>query len=213
MVEFNYSLKRTARRSISVKIIDGNQVVVTAPKRTSISEIENFLNSKSAWIKRHIAKNLKDREFLGGVTSYKTLLICGSEVAFEIGECDSFSEDLVRVKNVKRLKKLLCDNLGSAFLKEFKEISQLSRLNPRSVSFKNYKSRWGCCDRNANIIFNYKLLMLPVGLWRYVILHELCHTVYMNHSPAFYALLSSFMPEYKQKQRDLKRYSAVARLY
>ena len=76
----------------------------------------------------------------------------------------------------------------------FPELSRLSSLH--GFSFKKpgirlQKSRWGSCSTSGTITLNAKLLFLPPHLVRSVLLHELCHTVHMNHSPAFRKLLES----------------------
>lgn len=86
-------------------------------------------------------------------------------------------------------------------------------LYPASVSVKSYKGRWGCCDSKNNIIFNYKLFMLPRCIQDYVIIHELCHTLCHNHSPAFWKLVSEFLPDYKAVRAELRNFDFLTALY
>ncbi len=213
MINYDYTLKRSARRSVSVCVRDDNTITVNAPLRMPIKDIEKFLLSKSGWIELHLRRNESNSEFLSEIISYKKVMVAGKEVPLILGENNAFSEDEVRAKSVKHIKKLFIDNLGGRFLDLFDTICAENNFQCANVEFKDYKSKWGCCDRGGNIIFNYKLLMLPQSLWRYIAVHELCHTVYMNHSKSFYLLVESVLPDYKTCMRQLKLYSRITRLY
>lgn len=213
MIKYDYSLKRSARRSVSVCVKDDNSLVVHAPLGLPITEIEKFLLSKSDWIEVHLRKNEAKNSALSDITSYKKILVAGVAGRLTIGERNAFLFDGVHVKSLKNLKKLYVDNLGSQFIQLFEEIRREHAFKCGNVGFKDYKAKWGCCDRAGNITFNYKLLMLPRELWKYVAAHELCHTVHMDHSNKFYGLLQGVLPEYKTYKKQLESYSLITRLY
>lgn len=213
MIKYNYVLKRSARRSVSVSIKDDNSLVVHAPLRMSLGDIEKFLLSKSVWIDRHLRQNESKKAVLSDIVSYENVLVAGVRARLSVGEGNAFTSDGVCVKSLKNLKKLYVDNLGGQFMQVFKEICLEHNFRYSSVGFKDYKAKWGCCDRAGNIVFNYKLLMLPRELWHYVAAHELCHTVHMNHSNKFYGLLETVLPNYKTYVKQLKNYSCITRLY
>lgn len=213
MIKYEYSLKRSARRSVSVSIKDDNSLVVHAPLRMPIGQIEKFLLSKSGWIDRHLRQNEAKKAVLSDIVSYEGILVAGTKVKLTVGGQNAFLPDGVYVKSFKNLKKLYVDNLGEQFMQIFEVIRREHGFKCGSVDFKDYKAKWGCCDRVGNIVFNYKLLMLPRALWRYVAAHELCHTVHMNHSSEFYGLLETVLPDYKTYAKQLKNYSCITRLY
>jgi len=86
--------------------------------------------------------------------------------------------------------------------------TQLARLaevhgfNYASVKIRKSRTRWGSCSSKKTINLSFYLLLLPAHLIEYVLLHELCHTVRMNHSPAFWALLNKCT---QNKARELRR--------
>ena len=75
------------------------------------------------------------------------------------------------------------------------------------VRIKNHRAAWGSCSSKKNLNFNWRLVALPPELADYVVLHELCHTVHMNHSGDFWALLASFMPQALALRARLRRYA------
>ncbi len=77
-------------------------------------------------------------------------------------------------------------------------------LWPARVTIRCQKSRWGSCSAKGNLNFNCLLAAAPDHVRRYVVLHELCHLKYMNHSRDFWALVASQMPDYAAAKAWLK---------
>ena len=71
------------------------------------------------------------------------------------------------------------------------------------VVIKSMKSRWGSCNNEKIISLNCYLMEMPWHIIDYVILHELCHTKYLNHSPNFWNLLGEYMPDYKERKKQM----------
>ena len=95
-------------------------------------------------------------------------------------------QSLVLGNLVPYIKKSEFERLAVSYLtQKSKEISQILGLQYNFLSFKNYKSRWGCCDAKKNVILNYKLYMLDEFTIKCVIVHELLHTLYLNHGKNF----------------------------
>lgn len=72
------------------------------------------------------------------------------------------------------------------------------------VFFRNQKTRWGSCSSKRNLNFNWRLVLAPLDILDYVVVHELCHLEQMNHSKAFWNLVAEQAPDYKKRRKWLK---------
>ena len=88
--------------------------------------------------------------------------------------------------------------------KNANELIKITGLIPNKIRIKDIKYAWGSCSINKNITINQKLISYNERAIRYVILHELCHLEYMNHSKEFWNLVQRYMPEYKQVKKEFK---------
>ena len=78
------------------------------------------------------------------------------------------------------------------------ELINITGLIPNKIRIRDIKYAWGSCSNNKNITINKNLISYSELAIRYVILHELCHLKYMNHSKDFWDLVQKYMPEYKK---------------
>jgi predicted metal-dependent hydrolase len=76
---------------------------------------------------------------------------------------------------------------------------------PASVEIKRQVRRWGSCSRNGMVRLNWKIIMAPLSIIDYVIVHELCHLMYPQHSFQFWQKVQSIIPDYKKRRDWLKR--------
>jgi predicted metal-dependent hydrolase len=77
------------------------------------------------------------------------------------------------------------------------------------VTLRGQKSRWGSCSARRHINLNYALLFLPPHCVRYLFVHELCHTVHLNHSPRYWALVARKEPDYRRLEKELRQGSRL----
>ena len=72
------------------------------------------------------------------------------------------------------------------------------------ITIRNQKSRWGSCSEKGNLNFNCLLMLTPPDVIDYVVVHELCHRIHMDHSAAFWAEVQKVLPDYKKAKKWLK---------
>jgi predicted metal-dependent hydrolase len=85
-------------------------------------------------------------------------------------------------------------------------------VEPGKVYIRHQKSRWGSCSPRGNLNFNVRLIALPPELREYVVVHELAHLRYMNHSKAFWELVGEFYPDYQAARKELKKWWTIIEL-
>ncbi len=176
-------------------------------------EIEEFLNEKRGWIEKKLYEKKAVIGKFSEVVNYNSALVYGEFFKLIISSENKIAEGTVTVKNLKSMKKEYINAFSTPFLTEVYGICSDYGFSPSAVGFKDYKSKWGCCDGENKIFFNYKLLMLPPALQRYVIVHELCHTRRHDHSPYFWAEVKKICPDYLNLRRAMKQYGFLTRLY
>jgi predicted metal-dependent hydrolase len=79
----------------------------------------------------------------------------------------------------------------------------------RTLTIRNQRTRWGSCSTNGALSFNWRLLLAPAPILDYVVWHEACHLVHMDHSRRFWALLERHVPDYRGPRRWLRANGAT----
>lgn len=85
-----------------------------------------------------------------------------------------------------------------------KRFGEALHVSPTRVTITAARTRFGSCSAKGGISFSYRLMAYPQSAIEYVVLHELAHLKELNHSPAFYRLIESLMPDYKARAALLK---------
>lgn len=212
-MKYKYDLVRSARKSISVSINSFNRIVVRCPWGLKIDEIEAFLNSKESWIEQCVTENSVILAENDGVIKLKQIYFNGLKYPLEISAENQFKDGVIYVKDIKHIKSLYRNNLGADFLNRLERYARLLKVTPASVLFKDYTAKWGCCDSKNNIIFNYRLLMLPVELQDYVAVHELFHIIRHDHSDSFWKQVQAVVPDYQFKRKRLNYFRFLNSMY
>jgi hypothetical protein len=205
---------RSKRKTLSLSINENADLVVRAPHRVSFDEIQKFISEKSAWIDNKqtlIKAQLEDNE---NQNSSGQCLYLGSLYPLKIDnnsiEPISFNGQMFTITNVNRERINL--PLKSWYKKRFIEValprlsyfSDKHELKVKQVRVKEQKTLWGSCSSKNNINLNYLLIMAPMKVIDYVIVHELVHTIHKNHSTKFWQKVETIMPNYKDARKWLK---------
>lgn len=219
---FNYKIFRKKRKTIGIKITNKGEVIVTSPFGISNKTIENIIKKKSSWILSKL--NIIKGEKLGEKTSLKNgykLLYLGIQLKLELiykktDNCNFIIDDgsfkVYFNSNIEldgdTIKKHVIDiykKQAKKVLMERTEVySKLINVNPLKVTIKSQKTLWGSCSSKRNINYNYKIIMAPIEVVDYIVVHELCHLVHMNHSRQYWNVVQSILPDYKIRRQWLK---------
>jgi predicted metal-dependent hydrolase len=90
------------------------------------------------------------------------------------------------------------------FLQKTSYYAKIMHISYGRISIREQKTRWGSCSSAGNLNFNWRLIFAPEAVLTYVVVHELAHRLEMNHSPAFYSIVESVLPDYKKSQKWLR---------
>lgn len=212
-MSFDYKIVRSKRKTVSVSVSPKNEITVRCPLKISDSAINDFIESKSDWLYRVIAENNVKNDFNGKILNFEEIYVCGNKVPLIFADFNRIEYDAVFVKDRASIKKTYIKFLSTGLINSAEQIAKEINLKCSGFSVRAYKSRWGCCDKSKNITLNYLLAMLPYYLQRYVIIHELCHTVYFNHSSNFWKLVAKLEPNYKLCRKNLQGFNFLTKLY
>jgi len=223
-----YTIRISARARILRLVVrqeSGLEIVVPSGVRSR--QIEEALQRKASWILKSMRRlqdmpELKDgRELSCLGTLLKLQLIVSDRVAagrprvtlagetlmVTLRESDWNSSTLLRGALEtwfrRRAHTLIPDRLIAA--------NQKFGFRYGRVTIKEQKSRWGSCSRAGNLNFNWRLLMAPLPVLDYVLIHELAHLQELNHAPAFWQLVASACPDYQIQRRWLREHGHTLR--
>lgn len=177
----DYQLIRSNRRTLSIVIDEGGNVIAKAPLRLPKYRIEQFINEKSEWIQK---KQMEIRNRRENHAEEKAL-----EIDMTAPNGLTYREWAKRV-----------------IVRRVAELAELMQVYPAKITIRQQKTRWGSCSRKGNLNFNWRLVLMPEEVMDYVIVHELCHLQYMNHSREFWQYVERIMPDYRRWREWLKRY-------
>ncbi|MCH8173119.1 MAG: M48 family metallopeptidase [Proteobacteria bacterium] len=216
----DYTLVRSSRRTLSLQIREGGELVVRAPHRTPLREIEDWIFKKRKWIERHqnrfekiaikapVYRDGAGHFYLG--VKYPLRIVKGVRHRAELRD----GVIILTLRGAPGPEKIE-RALKAWYLEEAWGVfeDRLSKLFPPfagrnhdrpEIKIRWMKSRWGSMGREGVMTLNAKLMLKETGLIDYVIVHELCHMEHMNHGPKFYALMDQMLPGWKGRRKMLK---------
>ncbi len=210
-----YKLIRSKRKTVAIYITKNAGVEVRAPLRTSQADIDRFVAEKEDWIKTHLTRRegLNEDKAAFELNYGDSVTLCGKQypIREKAGTRAGFDGDSFFmppgfepwiIKNlVIRIYKL---EAKRTMIKKVNEYAPLMNVTPAAVGITSAKTRWGSCSGRNSINFSWRLVMAEDDVIDYVVVHELAHIIEHNHSPRFWAVVASVLPDYKRRQDKLK---------
>ncbi|WP_345991202.1 M48 family metallopeptidase [Sulfurimonas sp. HSL-1716] len=190
-----------------INILPSTQVVVKTPVKSE-KYIYTLIENKYEWIIKKI-DHIKKYEKID-VNIEDEVLIFGEVYSIDHEIASSLKEKL------QKLRMPTQKNILISYDKYYKEMAQshipgrveyfstLMELYPANIKFRKMKKRWGSCDSKKELTFNTNLLKLSCELIDYVIVHELAHIKYMNHSKQFHNLVNRYLIDSKKLEKRIR---------
>ena len=222
--EIEYDLQRKRVKNINLRIKPDRTITVSANPRVPENRIEKFILEKQEFILRALEKYSKMQQPLQKPKQYideETVKVFGQDFSLivflakknHVEKEEPFINLYVKDENDFSLKKKVLDkwlyNQVEETITNFcKTIYPLFKNycgDFPTIKFRKMTSRWGSCNFVRKILtFNYALINAPIECVEYVVYHEFTHFIEPNHSKKFYLALSNFLPDYKERKRELK---------
>lgn len=217
-------ITRSNRKTLSLSILKDGQVVVKAPLKMSSDSISKFVYEKQSWIREKLAFLQANQKKYDDIINYNRFLLYGNRYDLKLAnikKIQTSSEEMTiympsNTPSDKILPKLKVwyKKIAKNILEErIKYISNIIKITPKNIKINDTKGRWGACNNRGTISFNFRVVMLEPSIIDYVIIHELCHLVEMNHSRKFWNLVNSFLPSANVEKQKIKEYSFLLSLY
>lgn len=170
---------RSGRKTMSLEITREAEVLIRAPYQTERSEIDRFVQEKADWIAAHLEKmqeKLEER----------------------------------KARPVKRMSmeeiQALADKAARVLPAKAAYYAAAAGVNYGRITIRNQRTRWGSCSSKGNLNFNCLLMLAPDEVQDYVVVHELCHRLEMNHSSGFWKEVERVLPGYRTARQWLKEH-------
>lgn len=215
-------LDRKKMKTCRLKVYPDQRIVLSLPASVPTEWAESFLTEKSSWIELKI-QSFKKTVGYAATTEIRngySIKLLGDDMIFVLTQCEKervYSEGRIihicgrTLNNQDRIKQLFekwwrtqAKIILEERVRHWYPIIEKYGIAFPEISVRKMKTLWGSCSiaRNA-VTFNFYLLKARMPYIDYVVLHELVHFLYPNHSKQFYAFLSNYMPDWKERKRIL----------
>lgn len=217
------------RRSISIYLKPQQPIIVRVGIGLPQYKIIEFLVSKQNWIAKNLLKFQMDekkhpprplrqgtvfpligKEHLFIVTptpnkkAFVSLIDQHIKLHIPLSEWDANTKSDLHHKHLRLILQFYQKQAVDYILSRVQYWSNQMNLFPKQVKFRSQKTRWGSCSSRQVINLNWRLIVFPPEIIDYVVIHELSHLKFMNHSKLFWQLVETHQPEYAFYRRRLK---------
>ncbi|OQX13495.1 MAG: hypothetical protein BWK73_11980 [Thiothrix lacustris] len=223
--ELSYTIRTSTRaKYLRMQLHPSKGLVITQPLGVSQCEVTAWVNAQHAWISATLNKLARDHPPAPPLVSstlpeHLALLATGEYLAityvatprngiafdYRAGQALTLSGAISDPEHCQQALRYWLRGYAHTHLGQLlPQLAAETGLRYASFSVKHQQTRWGSCSSSGNLNLNAKLVLLPPEWVRYTLIHELCHTVEMNHSKRFWALVAGFVPGYKAIHAEMK---------
>ena len=223
--DFPVEIVRTNRKRSASIHLEGEVITVTVPKSLSDSRIHHLIVKRIPWIRNKLKEVSerpvsKPKEYVSGETfpylgrNYRLKVIKGDEPSVKlIG--GYFVATVAGTDKIPQatIKSMLVSWYQEHAEKRLREktarLARIVGVKPKSITIKDYKSRWGSCSVQGDIAYNWRIILAPHRIVDYVVVHELCHMVEHNHSSKYWKHVERYVLDWRDCRHCLKNNPVV----
>ncbi|HNH26771.1 MAG TPA: SprT family zinc-dependent metalloprotease, partial [Anaerolineales bacterium] len=198
------NLVRAKRRTIALIVERDGSLTVRAPRRATLNDIYGFIQEKTDWILRSreklkAIKPIPKKAYVDGERflflgqEYELRLVPPQRTALKLDGGFTLSTS-AQERGELAFTKWYKTQALTIFTERVNHYANLHGLIPKEVKVNSAKTRWGSCTSAGTLNFTWRLVMAPLEVIDYVVLHELAHLKVKNHSPRFWKLVESLCP-------------------
>jgi predicted metal-dependent hydrolase len=206
--------KRKGTKQLKLRLSHKGEVIVSMPTWLPFKAGEKFAQTHQEWIEKHRKAPVfllpnrpigKTHKLIFAVASSNKpyVKVTEQQVIIKVPIGMTVRSASVQEAAVRGIQKVL-KSQEPYLIERIERLSTITGLKYKNLRFGFLKSRWGSCRSDKTITLNYHLLDLTDELINYVIIHELAHTKYMNHSSDFWSLVEKFSPNYKLIRKEVR---------
>jgi len=205
---------RTKRKSLALQIAPDASLIIRAPQRASAATIRQAVQDKMPWIlkKQRIARErfrppvkfTDGEEFLYLGKWHKLLVVSGTSVPFVFNEKGFLLSGTYLPKAKQLFEEWYRGKAFEVIKDRVRQYAEKTGLKYSNISVTSAKKRWGSCSLKGNLNFSWRLVMTPLAVVDYVVVHELVHLEEHNHSSRFWRKVRVFLPNYSQAKQWLR---------
>lgn len=211
--ELNFTVRRsTRRRTLGLTVDRRGDLVVHVPDSTEMAEIEHWVTTKLLWVYRKLGVKDRNRErarepefvsgegfsYLGRIYRLKIVMHASEPLRFD-GTWFHLKAD-ARDQAYDRFRCWYIETGRNWLTQRVHILANRVGTRPMNVLVQDLGYRWGSCTRRGTILFNWRLLQLPVKLIDYVIVHELAHLSISHHGSQFWKMVERALPDWKSRK-------------
>lgn len=200
---------RQKRKTMVLKVFNSKLAELRVPMKMPSYKVEEFLLSKKDWLSKVEKRFLLNESFSEEFDFENYVYINGQKVS-NINQLVMDYKNLSQERKQKVVKKYYLSMFGN-LEKLALEVSNKTGLSYKQIKSCDSSRIWGSYSSTRVMKLNWRLIILPYRLAYYVVCHELCHSIHMNHKPQFWRDVEKLCPDYKELKKELKQYSFVLR--
>ncbi len=213
-----YRVVRSQRRKTVSLQVTREGVVLRCPHGIPLAQLEAWVTQKQDWIRRKQeelaarpwppVRRFADGDEISYLGNPLVLRRDQSRLGIELEERIVWVPDIGDAQILRGLIKDWYKAEASRVIPERVEVYRAELGVPMPpVLIRDPRQRWGSCNAKGELRFNWRLIMAPLPILDYVVVHELCHLRHLNHSAQFWGCVGSLLPDYKARRRWLKQIS------